>query len=155
LDFKMSELIHTPECIKETEAIEAAIDAWENKWPNYCRNCGAAGGFYNPGVYRYPDGSGEPPSFDECPNCVDESRCPRCGMDWKVPLDILEELASDTDTIWLDTFLFEESYPCPCCGWAWGEKEDDIRPPDLGQMGPCACELEEDERLSKAYREQQ
>jgi hypothetical protein len=143
-------LIHSISCIKETAEHREFIRAWEQWWPNYCRKCGAVGGFHNPGVYRYPDGSGEPPSFDEC-ECIDEGRCPRCGMDWKIPLDISEELAPDVDTIWLDTFLFEKSYPCPCCGWNWGNGDYDCHPPEVSDLAPCDCEVEYEDRLQKEY----
>lgn len=77
-----------------------AIKAYEAQYPQYCRPCGGTGMLYDPGVYRYPDGSGEPPSVDICDGCLGVGTCPRCGAE-KV---FGEYHGEDSDT-------------CPKCGW--------------------------------------
>ena len=126
------------------------------------------GGHHDPGVYRYPDGSGEPPSFDSCANCIDAACCPRCGMDWMTPIEAedwdgesvyvgniaIYQYAVDDQVplhLWVDVLEADYPLPCPCCGWNWAKNDDDVIPPDIADMGPCECELAYDEKLSREY----
>ena len=152
----MKNLIHTIECVRETTRQEGLITSWKQRWPKYCRSCGGLGGHHDPGVYRYPDGSGEPPSFDEC-ECIDEGRCPRCGMDWNILLSSIDDpfytLTSTAEGYHLVEFLADNEWPCPCCGWSWGLNSEDVCPLNVSELGPCECELEYDARLEKEYHE--
>ena len=110
--------------MKHTEECEARYKAhveWCDRWPKACVGCLAHGYIEYPGVYRFSDGSGEPPSTDLCNECTGNSadgeadgvyvaigHCPRCGNG---------NLRVDVDTI-----------PCPDCGWNWGHGSDDYMP---------------------------
>lgn len=101
--------------------------AWVQRWPDFCRKCRARGSIYNPGVYRYADGSGDPPSDELCHECLGKSRhldvawghCPRCGKYGIYVADL-----GVTDAI-----------ECPSRGWANGAGADDHLP----EMD-CTCE---------------
>lgn len=64
---------HTSECNADMERERAVIAAYEARWPDYCRTCHGAGCIYE---YNYPY---EPDWTDSC-FCLDEGRCPRCGV---------------------------------------------------------------------------
>lgn len=101
--------------------------AWIAKWPNACKKCGATGWLHDPGVYRYADGSGDPPSTDMCDGCLASEpvpmpvqgwaavSCPRCGKAG-IALNDVEDLQPD------------EAIECSCCGWAGGAGADDHMP---------------------------
>ncbi len=71
----MRTIIHTLLCLE----MKADEQAWLTKWPHYHAACYGAGVHHDPGVWRYPDGSGQPPSDDPC-TCTDSGVCPRCGL---------------------------------------------------------------------------
>lgn len=94
-------------------ATEPASAPAHKPTPKPCQACGGTGGEYDPGVWMYPDGSGEPPSFEACPECLghqvetapdsddwqDDPLCPNCGE----RLNCAYEDAGDK--------------PCANCGW--------------------------------------
>lgn len=108
-------IMHTADCLAQQKRYED----WIARWPNACKKCSATGIIHDPGVYRYPDGSGDPPSDDPCEQCTakinpeqpdDEccAYCPRCA------------------TFGLDITTDESA--CATCGWAWGRGADDYMP---------------------------
>jgi hypothetical protein len=94
-------MVHTPECQAGMARAEEVRADWVAQWPNYCRECGGEGLHHYPGVYRYPDGSGEPPSTDPCEGCVCQGKCSRCGAEGLDP-----ETAEG---------------PCKTCGWNYDD----------------------------------
>lgn len=77
---------HSEYCKSRVKARAEYIELW----PNACTHCNATGVVYDPGVYRYADGSGEPPSTEPCDHCsgrehksaLDDNDfccCPRCA----------------------------------------------------------------------------
>lgn len=119
---------HTPEC--QTRFL--AWTEWNTRWPNACKTCNATGWIHDPGVYRYPDGSGDPPSTDLCTECVGKEVpqfvkkvlhlahpnaewgcCPRCAC----ALDVTDFIND-----------FSAAVECPHCGWAGGAGAEDRMP---------------------------
>lgn len=96
--------LHTTECQENYKRIAEAKLEFQNHWPNYCQSCDAAGGKNYGGSYY------EPPSFDECPKCLCNGLCPRCGQP-----------AFDVDSDNWD-------HPCAHCSWNWGNSPSDILP---------------------------
>ena len=127
---------HSVECIK-------LFKEWEEKYPNYCRNCNGAGGFYFSGTRWIP------PDFAECDECIGQGKCPLCGekIGEGIPLDcFLDEtilpcghtyenpeapycicegepicpndshLMKYKETVWIDGMYEVQVFVCPECG---------------------------------------
>lgn len=115
---------HSAECIRQKETTSQARAAWSAQWPNHCRRCDGYGGEWS--------GHGDDSDFTDCPDCLEQGKCPRCGTAEAEP----------------DQFVSEK---CHICGFdlaaktGWKPREYD---------GPCSCEeaaqerqWEEDERV--------
>jgi hypothetical protein len=124
----MSQLKHKPTCTFEKDMAKwnKLQEDFENLWPGYCKKCGAHGvccssenvaGFGEPAIMM--DNS------DPC-SCIDDGFCPRCGVDLVFESQEQEEK------------FYEDTEPCPNCGWKWGLNDGDCLPdpPD----GPCECD---------------
>lgn len=115
--------------------------AWVEKWPSFCRKCGAAGGMEHT-EKAAPHGSGEywgMPVYDDCGECLGtyEMVCPRCGEEIYTAIlnrDRVDKTTDDGDIIqeW-----YEKEKSCPLCGWNWGENPDDHAPYVIEQ---CWCD---------------
>jgi len=98
-------------------AHEAERQTYLATWPNYCKRCLGWGGS------SFPGHRGEPPDWDECPECLGQNRCPRCGA------------TGPEDRDW-----WNDPEGCPSCGWT-----EDSGPPDhdltagLPQPWECRC----------------
>lgn len=117
---------HTPECQAAQDRYQKAVEEYEQKWPNWCRNCFGMGGFV---IRNYPS---EPDDYEICSHCMEKGVCPRCGQ-----------------TVWDVEDVFEFPTTCPKCGW----QED--RPQDCHPMpmdGPCECELADAERALEEWQ---
>lgn len=68
-------MTHTKECNEYIEKCNKSVEDYKQKWPNYCKSCYGAGGSYFPGSYY------SPPDFNECEDCIDKGKCPRCGAE--------------------------------------------------------------------------
>lgn len=95
--------------------------------PNHCRTCHGWGGQTFPGDW-VPYGSTStqlPSSFEPCPDCLEEYKCPWCGADLKsIPLTIDDGKSPPL------TFTKLE---CTECAWVEGkpgEPISDIEPLD-------------------------
>lgn len=122
----MERTTHTPKCLEIAELMRRERERWVSKWPNFCRACDAYGGKRD---YSHEEGA----TFWECPHCIEEGKCPRCGV----------RVGEDFD--------FEQ--PCPHCCWElYSEDPDDFAPP-ASLDGPCHCEeermAEESSRLAR------
>ncbi len=80
------EVKHYRDCILAMKAYAKAKAEFEENHPGYCRSCGGWGGHW----YRYdpsPAGVSLAPGymedFAECPDCVDQGKCPWCGSEYK------------------------------------------------------------------------
>ncbi len=104
---------HTVACLQAQKAHQQYIAMW----PHACKPCKATGVVTYPGVWRRPDGSGEPDTTDLCSDCLGNEaipfsegtaavllQCPRCG-EHKVYVQDVE------------TFDVDDLY-CIGCGWA-------------------------------------
>lgn len=60
---------HSAACLK----MQAALKAFEEKHPNYCRNCSGAG------YVEYKPTRDDPGDIDTCPKCLAQRKCPLCG----------------------------------------------------------------------------
>lgn len=108
----IKETEHSDRCLAAWRERCLARKAWIDRFPNYCRHCGANGGH---GHSFDPDGSGmgRLEDWDVCTECLEKGLCPRCG-------GAFEQLSEDD--------------ACPHCGW----KED----PDADPLPPqyeCYC----------------
>lgn len=114
----MPSIIHSSDCRK---AHKAALD-WMARWPNACKDCGAAGE-----VSWYEDvvGDGGPrmQMGDLCGTCLGNLKCPRCSG--AIP---------DFE---------EEPVACETCGWKYNAHEEFSAPYDP-QSEPYCCYTEED-----------
>ncbi len=67
---------HNARCLR----LQAELEAFKAKWPNFCTHCGGWGVIpYAARIYR--DGSGEPGGADPCSYCLEKGLCPRCGKE--------------------------------------------------------------------------
>lgn len=105
---------HTPECVTARNKERAAILEWEQRWPSFCRSCGARGSWHDSGD------SVAPPDGGPCDDCTGNGVCARCGA----PGLTSEERGDDSTG----------EGPCKACGWNY----DDARPRLLED--PCPCE---------------
>lgn len=108
---------HTPECLAQAAAAEAARAAWRARWPHHCRACegrGGAGESYDPSPAGLSLGAGWLYDWYPCESCVEAGRCPRCAA---------RTMADDGDC---DT--------CFACGW------DGRRPDHLPPEPACVCQ---------------
>ena len=108
----------TDECKAQHAEWEKARDAYAAKWPRYCRECGGKGGvvcYDDPGASDCSLSGGLMEFYEDCPNCYQDSVCPRCGH-----------------TVW--TFLDDPPLTCPHCGWTEGNSEHAL--PDEPE---CVC----------------
>lgn len=106
------DIAHTGAC-KERQA---AAQAYETKWPKFCRPCGGAGSWYSPGNYH------NPPDGGACDKCVEKGVCPRCAG----PLDFVETKHEDWSK-------------CPACGWDEKAAIDDPAKFDACPDASCYC----------------
>jgi hypothetical protein len=70
--------IHTPECAAYIQKIEAAISAFDTKYPNHCTDCGGSGML----AWSDPD-VGIFQAFDPCTFCeckLEGAHCALCGQ---------------------------------------------------------------------------
>lgn len=116
-------LEHDDRCKRDVEKYEKAVAEFENRWPNYCRHCGAHGETsYSENLAPHGSGRMWMYEFHEPCNCSEDGICPRCGASWPQE-DIVK--------------IIEEQLPCPHCGWNWGENEGDTAPYEP----ECLCYL--------------
>ena len=130
-----------PDCAKDRIENWNAYRSWVERWPKHCDVCLGAGEHHWT-ENAAPLGSGENwqmPMSDVCDNCVGawDMVCARCGEEIHAAIldrDRVDETAADGDIIeqW-----HELKSPCPLCGWAWGENNDDSAPLLMEQ---CACD---------------
>lgn len=80
-------MVHTELCA----AVRAAQKEWLDQWPEHCVACCGAGGYVYYENHGLP-GLGE--QFWEPCACVEEGRCPRCGV-----------------------YALDDEYRCTECGW--------------------------------------
>jgi len=123
----MSEAVaHTRECLEHqvyVHKMQAMITVWKARWLDYCPHCHGAGRFddSDPSVGIYY-------SYMDCPVCVEQGVCSRCG-EMALPLYNKEDP--------------EEGYtgPCGVCGFNFGEPggTPDDYPPDLSGWPDCIC----------------
>jgi hypothetical protein len=85
---------------------------WKAKWPNHCQSCGGWGGHVVHGVRYYPDGSGEPDSYDPCENLPDDI-CHRC----RGHLIYKQDGQSDDDGM----PTYDVTPVCESCGWQFDD----------------------------------
>ena len=53
---------------------------WIKHWPDYCEYCDASGVYDHQNDQKYAESMWIPGSNQsECPNCVENGYCPRCG----------------------------------------------------------------------------
>lgn len=111
---------HTQACLSDFEQYERAKAKYEKRWPNYCRQCGGAGGHwysFDPSPAGVSLASGTMEDFDPCSECAEgKGVCPRCG----------EKMHED----W-----WQDDEPCPRCGWNWCHDEGDALP----ELPECWC----------------
>lgn len=96
---------------------------YEQAWPHHCRNCEGWGGHYgsfDPSPAGVSLSSGSLVEVDPCPECVEKSVCPRCGVK-----DEAHVLTGDE---------FEN---CTQCDWRWDEDHG------MPELDICACEYED------------
>jgi hypothetical protein len=104
--------VHTAKCIENTLKVEAACEAYNQKWPKHCNACHGQGGKYTTydpsaaGVHLSPGGE---PDVDTCTHCVDQGICPRCGH--------------QHEKVWT-----EDYNKCQVCGWDWCKNPDEMIP---------------------------
>ncbi len=119
---------HLEDCVARTKKYEMAIAEFEERWPDYCRDCGAIGAVHYT-ENMSPHGSGRywPMEMqDVCESCL--GSCPRCA----------HEFGEDEHMAFV-----EEMMDCPKCGWQWGENQGDEAPyPPV-----CLCYLSRDIRM--------
>lgn len=116
---------HTCEQAKALREAEQA--AYDDNWPNACKECGGLGGeshIEKMGEY-FQD------VWDDCDKCVGEGKCPRCGT------ELFADAGKDWNTLFHEWIV--QLQPCPICGWKWGENAGDVRPDDF----ECYCDLED------------
>lgn len=94
-------------CAAEALRVLDAQVAYDREWPHACQGCGGAGLLYDPGVWRYPDGSGQPPSWEVCDSCLAVGRCPRCSAESFADEDLWDLIGGP-----------EEVPTCAACGWS-------------------------------------
>lgn len=105
---------HSQACIERTNAVKKAISEYEEKWPNYCRKCNGVGFLVSYQSVPYGMGSTNMEVDDFC-SCVEEGKCPRCGI------VVFDEDDFDDDKL-----------ECPKCGWT---EESPICP----ELDDCGC----------------
>lgn len=74
-------IFHTDECEAANARLRAEREAWEKRWPNYCRECEGFGGrtySYDPSPAGVSLSSGTMQDFDPCEACGEHDLCPRC-----------------------------------------------------------------------------
>ena len=80
---------HTQSCIDYQKKIQDGIDAYRERWPDYCEDCGGLGGhtsYYDPSPSGVGLSPGSMAEWDACESCTCKGTCPRCGK-----LDVLDE----------------------------------------------------------------
>lgn len=100
----------------EEEKAKQDIELWEANWPNACKTCEAWGG--RDGVEQM--GEWLQPVWDDCPDCIEQAKCPRCGK------ELFEDAGEKYQELWSEWIV--DQNPCPNCGWTWGKNAGDIRP---------------------------
>lgn len=118
---------HSAGCIEYFSRNAEERKAFADKWPKYCVECGGAGGGYDPGSFNPYDG-GTPPDSWQCPHCLEQGICPRCGSE--ISDAILDQ--------------GEAAGPLPCCGWNWNTDPGDAAPAILHEHD-CICPMPEEE----------
>lgn len=96
----------TQECQKRFSDYNKNMAEYEEKWPNYCRECGTKGV-----IAYYKDSSScaaslSPSSYyfeEPCSYCWEQGKCPRCG-----------NLFGFNDDGW------GHKLPCSYCSWDYG-----------------------------------
>lgn len=109
--------IHTPQCFTHRINRLVATISWLDQWPLHCPSCDGEGGT----LESTPLGS---LVFWECPDCVLEGICPRCGANT------------------FDNYTLVETHAqCSSCGWNWNLEPSsaDMRPLPAASEGPCIC----------------
>lgn len=108
-------MVHSIECIRE----QAAIEAFDKRYPNHCRACDGAGSRYAAGTRDTP------PEDDACVACIDNGKCPLCAS----PVSLVEHDKCDYSL-------------CSACGWdEWKIINGEV-PPIIRPDGYCECELD-------------
>lgn len=152
----MTNSVHKYDCERKFLESKAAREAWETKWPKYCRKCHGLGGFHH-SSYRWD----EPDSDEACSECVEKGRCPRCGRYQNTRLTdgiwkLYNALSGRTGRVpygsrrWklliklmgVLSPLLKDWYGdrCRFCGWdSRGQQEDAFAP----ALYECACEEDE------------
>ena len=132
-------LTHTTNCREFNEKIDEERRAYEERWPNYCRECGGGGVLcesYDPSPAGVSLSAGSMEFCDPCSGdegtfynrhvkrhlyrppsrpCVEQGYCPRCAAP-----ALIEHKGYDNDA-------------CSNCGWR-REKSQTAPPP-----GECVC----------------
>jgi hypothetical protein len=95
--------VHSATCVLLSANYERLRAAFGLYWPDYCQTCNGLGGsfyHYDPSPGGVSLGSGFMVEFDECPDCIEQGKCPRCGK-----IDYWHSWMEDDPMI------------CPNCEW--------------------------------------
>lgn len=95
------QVAHSKTCTTATMLHERLRTAFALMWNDYCTTCNGLGGsvyYYDPSPAGISLGSGWMEDFNPCPDCLEQGKCPRCGV-------VSENGFAD------------ESGECPKCGW--------------------------------------
>jgi len=77
-------MIHTQACDEAFAKAHDLREEFEKKHPNFCRNCGGAGVFYesyDPSPAGVSLGSGSMIDVYLCEECIEQNKCPLCGQE--------------------------------------------------------------------------
>lgn len=65
--------------MKDIATLKAEQEKYTTLWPDYCRICGGSGAVVCEDSVDYGSTTTTMQTLDNCPACVDEGKCPRCG----------------------------------------------------------------------------
>ncbi|MDD1711227.1 MAG: hypothetical protein LUQ37_10015 [Methanoregulaceae archaeon] len=120
----MTEITHTPQCLKQQEAFSKFVA----EHPGYCHKCGGSG------MISYPSTRYDPGGEDPC-SCLESGHCPMCGKD--IETDPESYVSTCPVCHWTDASYFETGLvdwqTCPdvdCYCWETEWKGEIDQPED-------------------------
>lgn len=105
--------MHSDNCLKTQKRIGSAQKEWDAAHPNACVKCYGTGGKTVYDTVDYGSTTAQLPSFEYCPNCIEQGLCPLCGANL-TPNGTDAEI--DAFNAWIET-----DEKCPQCRERFGE----------------------------------
>jgi hypothetical protein len=129
-------MTHTQACDVATEHAQN----WRRRWPGHCQHCGARGQIEFDQAHPYGATTATETLAEDCPQCLQAGRCPRCGKEaMRQGLLSSYSISGAVGGEVTESFEYVQADAQTCLACHWDGKPGDVAPYDPKSEPQC-CE---------------